>query len=143
MGRKLLGEILKEQGKITPEQLADALGRQKESKEILGRILYHLNAVDERDLQEAWGVQLGMEFVDLRQMLLSSELIARLPAEMARRYSAIPVREEADGTVIVAMANPLDVRAAGEISAHLKAPMRSAIAGASDLDDALDKYYGA
>ena len=140
MARKLLGEILREQGKITPEQLEEALSRQRETKEILGRILYHLGTVDERDLQEAWGVQLGQEFVDLRRMLLSSDLIARLPAELARRYSAIPVREEG-GAVVVAMANPLDVRALAEIAAHIKAPVRSAIASASDLDDALDKYY--
>lgn len=140
MAKKLLGEILREQGKITPELLEEALGRQRETREILGRILYHLDAVDERDLQEAWGVQLGKEFIDLRQMLLSSDLIARLPREMARRYSAIPVREE-EGTVIVAMSNPLDVRALSEIAAHLEAPVRSAIASASDLEDAIDKYY--
>jgi len=140
MTRKLLGEILRDQGKITPEQLEQALNRQRETKEILGRILYRLDAVDERDLQEAWSVQLGKEFIDLRRVLLSSELIGRLPAEMARRYSAIPVREE-DGAVVVAMANPLDVRALSEIAAHVQAPVRSAIASAGDLEDALDKYY--
>ena len=140
MAKKLLGEILREQGKITPELLEEALGRQRETREILGRILYHLEAVDERDLQEAWSIQLGKEFIDLRQALLSSDLIARLPREMARRYSAIPVREE-KGTVVVAMSNPLDVRALSEIAAHLGAPVKSAIASASDLDDAVDKYY--
>lgn len=140
MAKKLLGEILREQGKITPELLEEALSRQRETREILGRILYHLEAVDERDLQEAWGIQLGKEFIDLRQALLSSDLIARLPREMARRYSAIPVREE-EGAVVVAMSNPLDVRALSEIAAHLEAPVRSAIASASDLDDAIDKYY--
>ena len=140
MPRKLLGEILRRQGKITPEQLEKALSHQRESREILGRILYHLGAVDERDLQEAWGVQLGMEFIDLPQTLLSAELIKRLTGEMARRYWAIPVREE-EGMVVVAMANPLDVRALGEIAKQIGSPVRSAIASANELEEAIEKYY--
>jgi len=140
MPRKLLGEILRENGKITAEQLREALARQRETEEILGHILFDVGAVSERDLQEAWGVQLGREFIDLRQTLLSSELIGRLSGDLARRYSAIPVREE-DGTVIIAMVNPLDVRALGEIAKHIGAPVKSAIASASDLDDAIAKYY--
>ena len=140
MARKLLGEILRESGKITPEQLGHALQLQRETEEVLGHILFDLGAVSERDLQEAWGVQLGREFVDLHQTLLSAELIERVGGERARRHGAIPVREEG-GTVVVAMANPLDVRALAEMARRLGRPVRSAIASASELDDAIQKYY--
>ena len=140
MARKLLGEILRESGKITPEQLGQALQRQRETEEVLGHILFDLGAVSERDLQEAWGVQLGREFVDLHQTLLSAELIERFGGELARRHCAIPVREEG-GTVVVAMAYPLDVRALAEMARRLGRPVRSAIASASELDDAIQKYY--
>jgi len=143
MARKLLGEILREGGKITPEQLRQALDRQRSSDqhEVLGHILYHLGAVTEEDLQEAWSVQLGQEFIDLRQVLLSADLIGQLDAAIARRCCALPVREEA-GTVIVAMANPLDVRALGEIANAMGKPVRSAVASASEIDEAIAKYYG-
>jgi type IV pilus assembly protein PilB len=140
MARKLLGEILRENGTITAEQLKEALKRQRESHEILGHILYDLGAVSERDLQQAWGVQLGREFVDLRETLLSADLIRRLDGALARRYCAIPLREE-DGTVVVAMANPLDVRALAEIAQNIGRPVRSAIASASELEEAIEKYY--
>ena len=141
MARKLLGEILREGGKITPEQLREALERQRDSHEILGHILYHLGAVSEEDLQKAWSVQLGQEYIDLRETLLSSELVGRLDAEVARRWSAIPVREEGE-TVVVAMANPLDVRALSEIAKAMGRPVRSAVASASEIDEAIQKYYG-
>jgi type IV pilus assembly protein PilB len=141
MGRKLLGEILREQGKITPEQLREALDEQKSSNEILGHILFDMGAADERDLQEAWGVQLGREFVDLRQTLLSSELIEKFSPELARRHSALPVHDDGE-VVTVALSNPLDVRALGEIARHLGRKVRSAIASAGDLEEAIDKYYG-
>ena len=141
MARKLLGEILRQKGKITPEQLQDALGRQRETEEVLGHILFHIGAVSERDLQEAWGIQLGREFIDLRQTLLSAELIAKLDGDLARRYTAVPVREE-EGAVVVAIANPLDVRALGEIAKNIGQPVKSAVASASDLEDTIQKYYG-
>lgn len=140
MARKLLGEILREQGSISPDQLKDALKRQAGSEEILGHILFDLGSVSERDLQKAWGVQLGREFVDLRQTLLSSELIGRLSPDLARRCCAIPVREEA-GVVVVAIANPLDVRALAEIGSDMGCKVKSAIASASDLEEAIEKYY--
>lgn len=141
MARKLLGEILRQKGKITPEQLQDALGRQRETEEVLGHILFHIGAVSERDLQEAWGIQLGREFIDLRQTLLSAELIAKLDGDLARRYTAVPVREEG-GAVVVAIANPLDVRALGDIAKNIGQPVKSAVASASDLEDTIQKYYG-
>jgi len=140
MARKLLGEILREKGKVSPEQLREALSRQRDSAEILGHILFHLGAVSERDLQEAWGIQLGQEFIDLRQTLLSADLIGRLSGELARRHGVIPVREE-EGTVVVAMSNPLDVRALGDIAKDLGQPVKSAVASASDLEEAIQKYY--
>ena len=63
--RKLLGEILRESGKITTEQLEEALGRQRDTEEVLGHILVDLGAVSERDRQEAWGSQLGRACSDL------------------------------------------------------------------------------
>jgi len=140
MSRKLLGEILREKGRISPEELEQALSRQRETHEILGRILFDLGAVTERDLQEAWGVQLGREFIDLQQELLSADLIRQLGRDLARRYCAIPVREEGE-TVVVAMANPLDVRALSEIAKQLRRPVKSAIASASELDEAIERYY--
>ncbi len=140
ISRKLLGEILREKGKITDQQLEEALSRQHETGEILGHILFDIGRVTERDLQEAWSIQLGREFVDLRQTLLSEELIRNLNPDLARRHRAIPIREE-QGTVVVAMANPLDVRALAEIAKDLEAPVRSAVASASELEDAVDKYY--
>ncbi|MFW6159363.1 MAG: hypothetical protein ACOC8E_08410 [Planctomycetota bacterium] len=141
MGRKLLGEILREKGKISEDELKEALSRQEESKEVLGHILFHLGAVSERDLQEAWGIQLGREFIDLRQTLLSSDLIGELSAEVARRHCALPVREDEDA-VVVALVNPLDVRALADIAEDIGRPVRSAVASASELEAAIEKYYG-
>jgi type IV pilus assembly protein PilB len=141
MSKKLLGEILQERGKVTREQIDEALSRQQETSQLLGHILYDLGVVTERDLQEAWGTQLGREFVDLRQTVLEADLVARLRPDLARRHRALPIRED-EGVVVVAMVNPLDVRALGEIANAVGAPVRSVIASADELDAAIDRYYG-
>jgi type IV pilus assembly protein PilB len=140
MPNKLLGEILQERGKVTTEQIEEALSRQRETSQLIGHILFDLGVVTERDLQEAWGTQLGREFVDLRQTVLSGELLGRLDGELARRHRALPIREER-GVVVVAMANPLDVRALGEIANALGSPVRSVIASADELDAAVERHY--
>ncbi|MFO7900726.1 MAG: hypothetical protein R6V58_16900 [Planctomycetota bacterium] len=58
-----------------------------------------------------------------------------------RRHCGLPGREEEDA-VIVALVNPLDVRALADIAEDIGRPVKSAVASASELEAAIEKYYG-
>ncbi|HEX3113648.1 MAG TPA: type II secretion system protein GspE, partial [Candidatus Eisenbacteria bacterium] len=63
--RKKLGEYLLEAGLITEPQLKEALRRQRQSKEPLGRILARTGVVSETDVCRILHQQLGLPLVDL------------------------------------------------------------------------------
>jgi hypothetical protein len=60
--RKLLGELLLEQGLITRRQLSDGLRAQQRVNERLGRILVELGHLSELDMFRAVSQQDGLPF---------------------------------------------------------------------------------
>ncbi|HUS59069.1 MAG TPA: hypothetical protein VM141_10495 [Planctomycetota bacterium] len=53
MARKLIGEILREHGKVTEAQIRDALTRQLGCEKAIGRILFDMGLVSEKDISQA------------------------------------------------------------------------------------------
>ncbi len=68
-----LGDILIEQGVITPLELDEALQRQRLTGEMMGRVLVSMGLCEEQDIVEALGVQAGMERVDLTKMKIKDK----------------------------------------------------------------------
>ena len=59
--RKLIGQMLLEEGLITEQQLKIALGKQRETGHFLGRILVDLGYISEKDLKRVLSIQAGIE----------------------------------------------------------------------------------
>ena len=75
---KQLGDILVEQGVISPLQLDEALQRQRLTGDMLGRVLVTMGLCEEQDIIESLGVQSGMERVDLTKLKITEEVIGRV-----------------------------------------------------------------
>jgi len=116
MTRKLLGEILREHGKVTDEQIREALDRQLTSDKVLGHILYDMGIVTDDDIAYAWSEQLGTETIDLSETEIPQEVISRMPRELAERHNVMPVKLK-DGVLLLAMSDPVNVDALKSISA--------------------------
>ncbi len=112
--RKLLGEVLVEAGRITPEQVAEAVELQKQSKERLGRVLISMGIGTEKDIGRAIARQLGLEFVDLDDVIPEERALLALPEHLARRLQIIPL-QATDGKLKVGMVDPLDVLAFDDV----------------------------
>jgi type IV pilus assembly protein PilB len=112
--RKMLGEILVGAGLITEEQLAQAMELQKQSHERLGRVLIGMGVGTEKDIALAIAKQLGLEFVDLDDVVPDEEALCALPEHLARRYQLIPL-EVKDGKMKLGMVDPLDVLAIDDV----------------------------
>jgi len=112
--RKRLGEVLVELGITTPAQLTEAMELQKLSKERLGQLLLGMGIGTQKEISQAIAKQLGLEYVDLKDIAPEEQALLAIPEHQARRYQAIPL-QLADGRLKVGMVDPLDVLALDDI----------------------------
>ncbi len=103
-----IGNILVAEGKITAEQLREALAEQHETRERLGEILARRGLIDESDLFGALSKQLGVRSFDPAKDEITGEALELVSYEFATRRDIVPIRIT-DGILTVAMADPLDI----------------------------------
>jgi len=135
-----LGDILIERGVITPLELDDALQRHRLTGEMIGRVLVSMGMCEEQDIVEALGIQAGMERVELTKLAIKDEVLSRVSSDVARFYNIIPIRE-VDGTVVVAMADPLNLRVLDDLRQILGCEVKGAISNQQDVDASLKSNY--
>lgn len=138
--RKLLGELLVEQGVISPLELDEALQRQRLTGDLLGRVLVRMGLCQEQDVVEALAVQAGMERVDLTKLKIKDEVLRRVTPEVARFYSIVPVRED-NGSLVVAMADPLNMSVLDDLRQILGSDVRGAVSNPQDISNAIKSNY--
>ncbi|NMB15927.1 MAG: Flp pilus assembly complex ATPase component TadA [Firmicutes bacterium] len=107
--RKRLGELLRDGGILTDDQLGRALEVQRKSDKRLGEILLDLGFADEEQIADALASHLEVPRVDLDQLVVTPGAITLIPEEFASRYSVFPWKEE-DSCLHVAMTDPLDIQ---------------------------------
>jgi general secretion pathway protein E len=107
VSHKLLGQLLVERGLLSDDDLQKALALQRERKGRLGKILLDLGYVSQRDLESVLSEQLGIPRVDAAELQEIPLEAATLPAAFLRQSLLYPYRVD-DGTVFIAMADPLD-----------------------------------
>jgi type IV pilus assembly protein PilB len=103
---RALGDILVDQGVISPLELDEALQRQRLTGDMLGRVLVRMGLCEEQDVIDALGMQSGMEKVDVTKLKVSDDIIRKIEPDVAKFYTVVPIREK-DGKLVVAMADPL------------------------------------
>jgi len=104
-----IGQIMLAQGAITQEQLKDALKLQQTRAvgKRLGDVMVSRGYITQESLAEALATQLGIKYVDLENLEISSDLIERFET-YAKLHQVVPVKEEED-TLFVAMSDPMDL----------------------------------
>jgi len=139
-----LGEIFVREGLITPEQLEEALEKQRQSRTQtpLGDILVSMGLISERDKVRCLAIDWNVEFIDLTETPPDPEVAKMLPAEMARKLRSIPVTVR-NGRLLVATRAPLNVFAMDEIRAVTGMEVDPAFATEDDLNAAIDTVYQA
>ncbi|MCU1501203.1 MAG: pilus biosynthesis protein PilB, partial [Ilumatobacteraceae bacterium] len=138
--RSRLGDVLVSEHALLPEQLAGALNLQMASGRQLGAILVEQGMLDARALTQALGRQLGLPTVDLRKERPTSEALALVPENVARRFHIVPLRVDGDVLdVAVADGSSDAVRAAlaqldvSEVNVYLAPP--------EDVATSLNTHY--
>jgi type IV pilus assembly protein PilB len=136
-----LGDILREMGLATDEQIAAALARQKETRERIGQILIESGVVSELDLTRALAAKFGVQFLDLSEAPLDPAAAGTIDEKLARRYGAAPIRYLDDNTLLVAMVDPQNLLALQDLEIITGYSIQTAIASEEDVYGAIATIY--
>ena len=140
-----IGELLVARGAVSEDQVRIALTEQRRARprELLGRILVRLGFVTEALIRDVLGGALGCDSVDLGQAVIDSEILAVIPEHLARRHRILGL-SRGSSALTVAMEDPFDVIALDQVRACAGADveLRPVLAGAAELDAAIDRFYG-
>ena len=143
--KRHIGQILIDQGILSDDQLRIALVEQAKSRLPVGRLLVQLGFVSETSLRDALSQKLGLQPVDLAQLIVDPMALRILPRELARRYRIFPVAlNRAERTFVVALTDTANLAALDQLRAHLKGDLaiELRLAGDSDIERAIEHYYG-
>ncbi len=140
---KQLGDILLQDGLVTEDQLFAAFQEHKEQGKALGRVLVDRGFLTESQLVAALAQQIGLEFVDLADYPVDGSMIARVSGAICRKHSALPLRADDEGKLMLAMADPANVFAIDDIRSLTGMDIRPVVATRADVIAAIDRYYRA
>ncbi len=108
-----LGDLLVRMGALTASDLDWALREQKADGRRLGEILLAHQKVTAEQMSTALAHRLGVERADLSSVDPGAQEL--IEARSQRRYSAVPLRIDEQGRLVVAMADPQNVLALDDL----------------------------
>jgi type IV pilus assembly protein PilB len=137
---KKLGILMKEAGLIDDFQLQTALAHQRNWGGKLGSIFVELEFVKEEDVAKVIAEKLKTPYADLFNPEIPESIIQSIKADIAKKYVVMPVKKEGT-SLMVAMADPLDIKAIDDLRFITGQNIKPAIAMASEIQLAIKKYY--
>ena len=143
MAQIKLGELLIKANVLNEGQLKAALAEQAKWGGKLGEILVRMNMVSEDILVRALSKQLNIPAVNLDALQqLQPHVKARVPGQTARDFSVLPLQLRDEGkTLVLAMADPLNVRQLDELRAVTKCRIIPNVAGRTSIARAISRFY--
>lgn len=139
--QKRLGDILIESVLVSKEELEQALQRQEQTGEPLGKAIINLGYLSEYELLEALSKQLDVAYLTLGNYLLKPEIAKMIPEEMARKYLTIPLFK-IENTLTVGINDPTNIVALDEISRETGLEVEPVLCADKEIKEALDEVYG-
>jgi len=137
--RKMLGDILIENGLISEEQLAQALAEQKMSKDKLGRILVRRGYISDDQLLEVLEFTLGIPRVQISRMEINPETVKLLPTNIISKYRILPLSVN-QGRMTLIMADPLNFQAIDDVRILTGLDVVPVMASERELESAIQQY---
>jgi len=135
-----LGDVLVQQRLISQEQLQQTLELQRQTGKKVGRLLIESGVITEELLANGLARQLRIPFVNLKTFPFRGDVVKLLPESAARRFRALVLEDKGD-SLLIALADPLDLAAYDELHRILKRNIAIAAVPESQLPLALDRLY--
>ena len=128
-------------GILTEAQLAEALARQRKTRDRLGAVLIEMKLLDEEVLLKYLGAQFRKEAITQQELAgVDLEVVKLVPEEVARQYRIIAA-ERHGRKLIVATADPLNVVALDDLRRATGLEVDFKIGPGWAIQEAIDKTY--
>src|SRR5213594_2982730 len=137
---KPLGQLLRERGLISEDDLKNALALQQEKPDKLGRILIDLGYVAERDILATISDQLKVPVFGAEYPAVPIEP-DRLPFRFLRTFNVIPVHLE-NNILTLVLADPLDLETQNSIRLRTGFTLQIFLACEAEIQAQLERLYG-
>jgi type IV pilus assembly protein PilB len=138
-----LGEILRDEEVITPDELGRALDHQKTQAKPLGQILLDLGLVSREELATSLsGQERGNSPALLSSLFIDRHLIRIVPETLARQYEVLPLAE-IDGELVLAAGRHVDRSVVAELKSLVRREIRIIPTEAAEFRKAVETLYGA
>lgn len=138
-----MGYFLIKTGKITEQQLFEALAIQQKEKDLLGNILVRLGYCTEDDIAKALAAKTGCKFISIDDLGVSVAAANLVSTELAVKNGILPLYQD-DRILYVAMKNPNDVVTRDNLSLMTGGlEIVPVVATDAELSAAIDNYVNA
>ena len=97
-----------------------------------------VRSAEERRRAERFAAEHGLDYVDLIQSRIDTDLFHSIPFDLMLRYGFVPI-ERLPGRLAVALKDPLDVARIDELELQLGSPLEVRVADPAAIDEILQK----
>jgi type IV pilus assembly protein PilB len=141
LSTRRLGEILIDSGRLTPEQIQQALHSRQDPRERLGQTLVRLGMLKETDVVKLLGEQFGLDIADAPKLAKADpEATQLVPEHLARQANLLALKRTGD-VLEVAVGDPLDVVSLDYLRALTGCSLKVLIARPSEVREAIEELY--
>src|SRR3984893_18081992 len=140
MKKRKLGEVLRDRGNITPEDLVLAITEQQGKMIHLGELMLERGLVEKTALTAALEEVSRVPYLDCTKVVPDPEAIRLVQRSVAERCCALPIRMDQE-RLVVAMAAPQDLAKLDELRFSTGMEISPRLAFRGEIQKAIVKYY--
>lgn len=138
--RRKLGDVLVENGFLTPNHILRALDEQRKIGKRLGQVLVELQMISEGQIAQSLASQLGLGYTELAEARIDPALLLLIPEALAKRHLAVPL-EIRNKKLTVAMDDPLDYESINDLRFHAGMAIDPVIATRRAILETIEQNY--
>jgi len=134
MNDKQVAELFIEQHVLQPSQADDVLNEASLNGKTIAQAMVDSGFVDEHSFYQTIADALGTEYIDLTQREIPAAILKLIPSGLARLHRALPIG--------LALADPLDPRAAEDLRFALGKDIDVVVAPTEQIEERIKHHYG-
>jgi type IV pilus assembly protein PilB len=134
-------DLFVDQNVLQKAQADDVLTEAQQNGKTIVQAMVDGGFMDEAGFYHTMAEGIGAEFIDLNDREIGPEVVKIVPAGLARLHRALPV-ELVDGTLRVALADPLEPSTAEDLRFALGRDIEVVVAPVEQIEDRIKIFYG-
>lgn len=140
LGRRPMKDTLIAQGVVTKDQMKEAEEFADARGLYLRDAVVQMKLVDMETATQAYAVELGVSYVDMSEILPDDSVLDRVPRNLVKRNSFLPLFIDDDTLLIVSADQPAQ-ELEDELRLRFNMPMKYSLATPLSINQAIAKYY--